>query len=194
MLLLDPNLHTTDHLQYHSDSRLQIIAGHCKQMSKVATQHLDQNVRMEGQPNHCNQICNLIFRSALGSVCMTLQAIRAVEVWVEQAGLLYSMIRMTGKGCGLSPRLGVMLVAIDEAHCVSHWGHDFRADYRDLGRIRTWLPTVSDQPATVQCGCLAPRAWLVWGPKPSSVACNTCLALHVLVCPQTTPLSPPDHH
>lgn len=37
---------------------------------------------------------------------------------------------------------GLTLVAVDEAHCVSQWGHDFRADYRELGVIRTWLPHV----------------------------------------------------
>lgn len=34
------------------------------------------------------------------------------------------------------------LIAIDEAHCVSQWGHEFRHCYRSLGRIRTRIPTV----------------------------------------------------
>ncbi|MCY3707863.1 MAG: DNA helicase RecQ [Caldilineaceae bacterium] len=39
-------------------------------------------------------------------------------------------------------RLKVSLVAVDEAHCISVWGHDFRPDYRRLGELRNTLPGV----------------------------------------------------
>jgi ATP-dependent DNA helicase RecQ len=39
-------------------------------------------------------------------------------------------------------RLDLSLIAIDEAHCVSQWGHDFRPDYRTLGRLAETFPGV----------------------------------------------------
>ena len=44
------------------------------------------------------------------------------------------------------PRLSVSRLAIDEAHCISHWGHDFRPDYHRLGMYRELLgspPTIA---------------------------------------------------
>ena len=37
---------------------------------------------------------------------------------------------------------GVALIAVDEAHCISQWGHDFRPEYVALGRLRDRFPGV----------------------------------------------------
>uniref|UniRef100_A0A8C2D2I8 ATP-dependent DNA helicase n=1 Tax=Cyprinus carpio TaxID=7962 RepID=A0A8C2D2I8_CYPCA len=42
----------------------------------------------------------------------------------------------------LDRTVGLSLVAVDEAHCISQWGHDFRSAYRDLWKLKKNLPGV----------------------------------------------------
>ena len=65
-----------------------------------------------------------------------------------QYRLLYvSPERLVGDGCetflAILSSCDVSFVAVDEAHCISQWGHDFRPEYRQLGRLRQLLPGIS---------------------------------------------------
>ncbi|MDR2361348.1 MAG: RecQ family ATP-dependent DNA helicase [Prevotellaceae bacterium] len=39
-------------------------------------------------------------------------------------------------------KLKVILLAVDEAHCISQWGYDFRPSYLEIATIREWLPDI----------------------------------------------------
>ena len=67
----------------------------------------------------------------------TWRAIRAGEL-----DLLYLSPEGLMQGAMLErlSALPIALVAIDEAHCVSQWGHDFRPEYRMLGRLADIFP------------------------------------------------------
>ena len=40
-------------------------------------------------------------------------------------------------------KMNINLIAIDEAHCISDWGHNFRPSYRYISQIRSYFPDVS---------------------------------------------------
>ena len=66
----------------------------------------------------------------------------------DRCRLLYvSPERLVGEGSQGFRRMlnayGVRFLAIDEAHCISQWGHDFRPEYRQLGRLRDDFPNAS---------------------------------------------------
>lgn len=71
--------------------------------------------------------------------CTAVNDIKAGQVkivYVSPEGLATNRIReLLG-----SPELKISCITIDEAHCVSQWGHDFRPDYLEIKSIRHLFP------------------------------------------------------
>ena len=66
------------------------------------------------------------------------------QIEAGQLDLLYLSPEGLMQGAVLDrlARVPIALIAVDEAHCVSQWGHDFRPEYRTLGRLAELFPAV----------------------------------------------------
>lgn len=83
----------------------------------------------------------------------SLQDVNVIYRDLEATPPLIKVLYVTPEKISASPRLqdlmqklynkgAIARFVIDEAHCVSHWGHDFRPDYTKLGMLRTKFPRV----------------------------------------------------
>ncbi|WP_198245084.1 DNA helicase RecQ [methane-oxidizing endosymbiont of Gigantopelta aegis] len=98
---------------------------------------------MEDQVNALHQ---LGIRAAFLNSTLSLDEVRQIEAQLQQGALdlLYMAPERLNNERTLSlfTRTKIALFAIDEAHCVSQWGHDFRADYLQLSLLQQRFPDV----------------------------------------------------
>lgn len=72
---------------------------------------------------------------------MSAEATREARAQLHDAALLYASPERLANARFRRTLLdlGVSAVAVDEAHCIAEWGHDFRPEYRQLGVLKTEL-------------------------------------------------------
>ena len=93
-----------------------------------------------------NALLQLGVKAAFLNSTLSLEQVRIIERQLlnQELDLLYiAPERLTSeRTLSLFKRLTIALFAIDEAHCVSQWGHDFRADYLQLSLLHEQFPTI----------------------------------------------------
>lgn len=96
-----------------------------------------------------DQVINLQKRGIKATAIFTGMSPKEIDFTLEQCAagkykfLYISPERLTTRiFLARIERLQIGLLAIDEAHCISQWGHDFRPEYRRIAEIRPFLKNV----------------------------------------------------
>ncbi len=98
-----------------------------------------------------DQVDSLILRGIVAGFLNSTQTLRQQQgiyqqleygemqiLYVSPERLFYN----NGKFLNFLLKLNISLFAIDEAHCISQWGHDFRPEYSKLSRLKKGFPKV----------------------------------------------------
>ncbi len=93
-----------------------------------------------------NALLQLGVSAAFLNSTLSLEQVRRIERQLQdgELDLLYiAPERLTSeRTLSLFSRINIALFAIDEAHCVSQWGHDFRIDYLQLSLLHERFPAI----------------------------------------------------
>ncbi|MFW5846858.1 MAG: RecQ family ATP-dependent DNA helicase [Nanoarchaeota archaeon] len=76
---------------------------------------------------------------------LSAKEISEIQENIHKIKLLYiAPERLASKGFEeFLKNLNVSLIAVDEAHCISQWGHNFRPEYRNLNKLKNFFPQAS---------------------------------------------------